>query len=175
MKIVENSLQLINVMINLYNILDISVYIINYCNKSCYYISNLRLQQILYFTQIAFLVIHNKECFQEEIEAWDFGPVVPSVYNRFCKYANLNIPIIEEYIDTSKGIWNAYYKSFTWDTISQHDTRLINDVIEACEKYSISELLNIITNQQPWLNANKRIYDKTINKQELLNYFKQYN
>lgn len=154
------------------NVLDIAIYIINYCNKKCYYISNLRLQQILYFTQTTFLVIHNKECFQEEIEAWDFGAVIPSIYKKFCKYANLNIPVIEEYIDTSKGVWNAYYKNFTWDIISQHDIDLINEVIETCEKYSISELLSIITNQQPWIDANKKLYDKTINKQELLNYFK---
>lgn len=156
----------------MYNVLDISIYIINYCNKKCYYISNLRLQQILYFTQIAFLVIYNKECFQEDIEAWDFGAVIPTIYKRFCKYANLNIPAIEEYIDTSQGIWNAYYKNFTWDIISQHDIDLINEVIETCEKYSISELLSIITNQQPWIDANKKLYDKTINKQELLNCFK---
>lgn len=160
-------------MINLYNILDISVYIINYCNKSHYYISNLKLQQILYFTQIAFLVTYNKECFQEEIEAWDFGPVIPTIYERFCKYGNLNIPTIEEYIDTSNGIWNAYYKNFSWDMIPKHDICLINDIIETCEKYSTSELLNIITNQQPWINANKKLYDKTINKQELLNYCKR--
>lgn len=162
-----------NIMINLYNILDISVYIINYCNKSYYYISNLKLQQILYFTQIAFLVTYNKECFQEEIEAWDFGPVIPTIYERFCKYGNLNIPTIEEYIDTSNGVWNAYYKNFSWDMIPKHDICLINDIIETCEKYSTSELLNIITNQQPWISANKRLYDKTMQKQELLNYFKK--
>ena len=87
----------------------------------------------------------------------------------------VNIPTIEEYIDTNQGIWNAYYKNFSWDIISKHDVDLINDVIETCEKYSISELLNIVTNQQPWLNANKKMYDKTIQKQELLSYFKKYN
>ena len=39
---------------NLYNVLDISRYIINYSNQQGYGISNLKLQKILYFVQAYF-------------------------------------------------------------------------------------------------------------------------
>ena len=60
-------------------VLDVSRYIINYCNENYYLISNLKLQKILYFVQAFFLEAKNEECFREEIEAWDFGPVIPEV------------------------------------------------------------------------------------------------
>ena len=58
-----------------YNVLDVSRYVINYCNKNNYWVSNLKLQKILYFVQALFITTKGVECFIEEIEAWDFGLV----------------------------------------------------------------------------------------------------
>ena len=156
----------------MYNVLDISVYIINYCNKSYYYISNIKLQQILYFTQVAFLVIYNKECFQEEIEAWDFGPVIPTIYERFCKYGNLNIPTIEEYIDKSRGIWHAVTKEFDVNIISESDRELINQMVNECSGYSASELVEITHRQSPWINAYIKGFNNVISKEDISEYFR---
>ena len=66
-----------------YRALDVAKYIIDKCTRDRKPISNLQLQKILYFIQ--------KEClkngtiaFYDDIEAWQFGPVVPDVYYRFC-------------------------------------------------------------------------------------------
>ena len=66
-----------------YKALDVAKYIIDKCTRDRKPISNLQLQKILYFIQ--------KEClkngtiaFYDDIEAWQFGPVVPDVYYRFC-------------------------------------------------------------------------------------------
>ena len=79
-----------------YKVLDIARYIINYSNEQQYGISNLKLQKLLYFVQAEFLAFTEKKqpCFQEEIEAWGFGPVVPGVYKEFRQYGSSNSPLM---------------------------------------------------------------------------------
>ena len=91
-----------------YNVLGVSRYIINYCNENYYLISNLKLQKILYFVQAFFLEAKNEECFREEIEAWDFGPVVPEVYREYRKYGgDANKYLEVGYKEIAKAIVDA--------------------------------------------------------------------
>ena len=62
-----------------YKVLDVCRHVINYSNEHDYGISNLKLQKVLYFIQAYFLTKKKDHtpCFDEKIEAWDFGPVVP--------------------------------------------------------------------------------------------------
>jgi uncharacterized phage-associated protein len=47
-------------------------------------VDNLKLQKLLYYSQAVHLVLHNKTpLFPEDIEAWDYGPVVPPVYREY--------------------------------------------------------------------------------------------
>lgn len=46
-------------------------------------ISNLKLQKLLYYAQAWFLALHRRPLFDERIEAWVHGPVVPPVYGEF--------------------------------------------------------------------------------------------
>lgn len=154
-----------------YNVLDVSRYVINYCNKNNYWVSNLKLQKILYFVQALFITTKGVECFIEEIEAWDFGPVIPEVYKECRKYGGNNIPPITEYTDISKGVWNAVIKSFNWDSICQNDRKLINQMIDVCNEFSSSELVDITLNQKIWVVANKNICNNIIQKKEIEKYF----
>ena len=52
---------------NEYNVLDIAKYVIYYCTKKGYLITNLKLQKILYFIQAIFLVNTGSPCFKEEV------------------------------------------------------------------------------------------------------------
>lgn len=44
-------------------------------------LTNLKLQKILYYTQVEGLKKNNKTVFNDQIEAWQYGPVVRSVYD----------------------------------------------------------------------------------------------
>lgn len=46
-------------------------------------ISNLKMQKLLYYSQCAHLAIYDKPLFDDPIEAWLHGPVVPSVYHEY--------------------------------------------------------------------------------------------
>ncbi len=47
------------------------------------YLTNLRLQKLLYYAQAWSLAMRDKPLFDDRIEAWPSGPVVPSVFDRF--------------------------------------------------------------------------------------------
>ena len=61
-----------------YSALDLSKYIVSKCVREHCPISNLQLQKILYYIQKDFL-LRDSIAFADEIEAWQFGPVVPNV------------------------------------------------------------------------------------------------
>lgn len=56
-------------------------------------ISNLKLQKLLYYCQAYSYALTGKPMFAEDMEAWDYGPVVPSIYQEYKKYGKRNIPL----------------------------------------------------------------------------------
>ena len=81
----------------MYKALEIAQYVITKCNKDASPISNLQLQKILYNLQKYFLqnkyISDGKEgkLFEDAIEAWQWGPVIPKVYFTFCIYGAMTI------------------------------------------------------------------------------------
>ena len=66
-----------------YQATDIAKYIINKCTIEKHAISNLQLQEILYYIQKKFLEIG--------LKAWPSGPVIPEVYYIYCGFGALDI------------------------------------------------------------------------------------
>jgi len=52
---------------------------------SGYTLSNLKLQKLLYLADMAYTGTKGERLVSEDFEAWDYGPVLPSVYH-MCKY-----------------------------------------------------------------------------------------
>lgn len=46
-------------------------------------ISPMKLQKLVFFTHADFLVRNGRPLIKQEFEAWDYGPVVPSLYREF--------------------------------------------------------------------------------------------
>lgn len=65
--------------------LNIAKNIITECMNENEPISNLQLQKILYFLQYQSLK-NGDQLFDDDFEAWQFGPVIPEVYRRFSIY-----------------------------------------------------------------------------------------
>lgn len=156
-----------------YNVLDVARYIINYGSQHSYDISNLKLQKILYFVQASFLVDKHEVCFNEDIEAWDFGPVVPEVYQEFKMYGSSVIPYINSYIDLSNGIWESSLKAYDENIVSSEDRKIINDMVDQCSKYSARDLVEITHNQAPWMNTYRKGWNNIISKECIYDYFNE--
>ena len=82
------------------------------------YLTNLRLQKLLYYVQAWSLVMRRKPMFQDRIEAWVHGPVVPSVYRHFshkgpmpiveADVENVEIELDEEEASFVASVWETY-------------------------------------------------------------------
>lgn len=142
----------------MYSALLISRYIIKRCNEINKSISNLKLQKLLYFVQAEFLVSKGEPCFFEEIEAWDFGPVVPVVYRKYKIYGSASIPYTRG-VDSGK--------------ILNKDKSLINGIVDECAKYSAAMLVEVTHAQDPWKKAYKRYQNNKISNDSIKKYFEE--
>lgn len=70
----------------------VAEYILWYLNeKYDIKISNLRLQKYLFLCQCNSLAVDEKTLFEEDFDVWAHGPVVKSVYFKYCVNGSLNI------------------------------------------------------------------------------------
>lgn len=87
-------------------------------------LTNLKLQKMLYFAQVEHLKEYAKPLFDDPIEAWQYGPVVPVVYewlkgcgayqiSRFDVETSVD-GLNEETVSFLERIWNKYsrYSAF---------------------------------------------------------------
>ena len=86
-------------------------------------ISNLKLQKLLYFIQKVHYSVYHEPFFDDTIEAWRHGPVVPTIYHHFKEYGRSDIDIFKEedfikdkeplninQIGVVDFVWDAYYQ-----------------------------------------------------------------
>ena len=95
-------------------------------------LTHLKLQKLLYFAQAAHLAIHGEPLFTDEIQAWAFGPVVPTVYREFAKYESGLIPAEEA------------------ATLPDDVKLFLEEVWKIFGKYSATELVNLSHSVGPW-------------------------
>lgn len=60
------------------------------------YITDLKLQKILYYAQGFHLALFDEPLFDDKIYAWNYGPVVRSVYNVYSKFNRNPLAKVEE-------------------------------------------------------------------------------
>ena len=159
-----------------YDALMVARYVINYSNEKGYSITNLKLQKILYFIQAIFLKFKGEKCFNDDIQAWDFGPVVPSVYHEFKKYGNRNIATVKNYFvfsDTEKKLNRVRIKKFEKNDIVKKDRIIINLIVDTLGDLSASELVKITHEHDAWKNAYKKGRNTVIALNDLYKIFEE--
>lgn len=142
----------------LYNVLDVAIYIINYahdagCGET---MSNLKLQKILYYIQAAFLVEKNKRCFNEAIIAWEFGPVIPYLYQKYKIYGRRGIPKQKNRKVLQLDAEKMRITKKEDVEISKTDGRLIKKVVDAYAEVKDPLILVKKTHKEgPWKETDK--------------------
>lgn len=142
----------------MYNALDIARYVIAHENECGRSVSNLRLQKLLYFIQVAFVSEYGPEhpCFSEPIEAWSFGPVVPCVYHAYKMFGSAGIP-------SSPHARNI--------RLQNADKNMIDNMLNDSARYSTSQLVEISHHQTPWIEAHRNPFDNQITNESIAAYF----
>ncbi|KAA6323512.1 hypothetical protein EZS27_027053 [termite gut metagenome] len=101
-------------------------------------ISPLKLQKLLYYCQAWHYTIFDKPIFDERIEAWAHGPVVPSQFKRF-QYLGKNDSIFSNRIvDTEKVIFE------------KETEELLNEVIDIYGQHTAYYLEQLTHKERPW-------------------------
>lgn len=79
------------------------------CERSSWQVTNLALQKILYISQMFYLGKDNARLVNASFEAWDYGPVIPSLYHQVKAFGNKPIRnVFESGHDISKTAEGAF-------------------------------------------------------------------
>jgi len=139
----------------MYQASDIAKYFIHYANlEEDGMMTNLKLQKLLYYAQGFNLALFNQPLFQEEIKAWQYGPVVEEIYHTYKEYLRNPIPEPED---------------FNSEVITLEDRELVDEVYSVFGKYTGTILVNFTHQEKPWMSTE---INQTITHELMSDYFK---
>jgi uncharacterized phage-associated protein len=98
-------------------------------------IANLKLQKLVYFAQGLHLAMQGQPLFQDPIEAWDYGPVVPGLYHAFKHRGNRAIEPPER---------------FEADDYLPEVREILDAVLTVYGQFSAWKLRDITHDEPPW-------------------------
>lgn len=101
-------------------------------------LSNLKLQKLVYYAQGLHLAIYNKPLFNETIEAWQYGPVIPDLYHRYKKYGMNGIPADKKF-DTS--------------LIDKKTKEFLDEIYQLLGQFSAFRLMELAHSDKCWIDA----------------------
>lgn len=121
------------------SVFDVAKYIL----KEIGTISAIKLEKLVYYCQVWYLIEYEGEAlFEEPIEAWINGPVVRSLYN-----------------DHRKQDFVSFLSKGNIDNLSNEQKNLIKKVLKYYKDKSILWLITHTHQEQPWLIARKGFRD----------------
>lgn len=138
------------------SVLDVAKLLISWQSVEESDLSNLKLQKILWYCQGFYSALTDKALFDDDIQAWEHGPVVASVYHEFKEYGRNSIELA---VDTSIE-----------DKFSEEQLDIIAEVNEVFGKYSAWKLRNMTHEEKPWIDNEAK--SGVIPFDEIRSYFK---
>ena len=118
-------------------------------------ISNLKLQKLLYYAQGCTLAITGEPLFNDEILAWEHGPVVPCIYHKYKSNGANGIP---------------YDGEFDGSFLDKKTASILEEVYQEFGQYSAWKLRNMTHEEAPWQKTQK---NKVISTESIKDYFEQ--
>ncbi len=115
-------------------------------------ISNLKLQKMMYYQQGFHLAYFGTPLFDEDIVAWQYGPVVPSVYKEYKSFESNSISTSKE------GI-----------SLSDDEEELFNNVYEEYNQFSAVALMKMTHEESPWKTTE---INSVISRDKMMSFFK---
>ena len=106
-------------------------------------IGNLKMQKLCYLAQGWSLALRGRALFDDVIEAWALGPLVPALYRRYRRHRWHAIPFI--------------LRTDPFKELSAEELQLLDWVWEAYGYRSARKLMDLVHEQDPW----KDVYGDT--------------
>jgi uncharacterized phage-associated protein len=98
-------------------------------------VSNLKLQKLLYYAQGFHLALHGGPLFNEEIRAWEHGPVVRALYHMYKEHGAGGIPVP---IDFDRYV------------LTDNERALLDEIWAVYGQFSAWKLRNMTHEEPPW-------------------------
>lgn len=102
-------------------------------------LTNLKIQKLVYYAQGFSLAITGEPLFDEKIEHWDHGPVVPDLYHALKNNGSSVIVAPDDYIPS--------------DHLSEEQINLIKEVQDVYGQFSAWKLRDMTHLEDPWMNT----------------------
>lgn len=117
--------------------------------KSCF-VTNSKLQVLLYYTQAWHLAFYRYRLFNEPLEAWMHGPAVFRVYKHFEFRSFLSLPCQTNLPEIPVRI-------------KKH----LNEVLEVYLPFSTGVLEKMVRNEFPWQNARRGLREQEPSRNQI--------
>ena len=141
--------------------MDVANFFIDFFKDSEDPMTPLRVEKFVYEAQAWSLVKLGKPLFEEEIEAWKYGPVIPSVYNKLNHYGK------DQIYDTVGELSDA---EFTYE-----QKMLLIDVARKLSRYSTCGLIERMHAQGgPWATVYREGENREISKTSMRSYYAEH-
>lgn len=111
-------------------------YILDFAHEYQAFISNLKLQKLLYYAQAWHLALKGQPLFVARFEAWIHGPVNPEMYQKYKAYGYKNIDA-----DVKKPIFDTTTEAF------------MQELLEEYFPLDAYELERLTHQEAPWIEA----------------------
>ncbi|KMT32021.1 Panacea domain-containing protein [Melissococcus plutonius] len=163
----------------------IADYIIDLCDQKGIEINNLKLQKIMYYLQARYLTDTGKPLFDESIQKWRYGPVIPSVYHEYKDKGAANIDkkdigfIVRDPKENEVANFLGCYfeEEYTSEMIIKEDREVIGEVVNALKDYTGFDLVKFTHEQSIWNEYKDKIYagvkELEYTNDEIEQYFKK--
>jgi uncharacterized phage-associated protein len=120
----------------MYSALDLAKYFIKLASpEEEDFMTNLKLQKLLYYAQGFHLALYEKPLFSEQIEAWQYGPVVPEVYHLYKPFKSNALPHPDD---------------FNLDHYDPETRELLDEVYDVYGQYTAPTLARLTHQEKPW-------------------------
>ncbi|MGS0941071.1 Panacea domain-containing protein [Pseudomonas luteola] len=122
-------------------------------------ISNLKLQKLVYYAQGFSLALLREPLFDEPIEAWQHGPVVPQLYRAYRDHGASGIPCPQDFDQSS---------------LTPEQTRLLDEIYDVYGQYSAWKLRQLTHAESPWQdNYIEGVLSRQIPLAQMKRYFEE--
>lgn len=111
-------------------------YIVHFSHEHGDWLTNLKLQKLVYYAQAWYLALYDKPLFEDRLEAWVHGPVQPTLYHKYKKYG-----------------WNPIHDDPGEVDLPANIKAHLDEVLAAYGGLGAYDLERLTHREAPWLNA----------------------
>ncbi len=137
--------------------MELSDYIIVYCNFNNLSISNKKLQKLTYYCQAWSLALNEEELIKNDFEAWRHGAVLRPLYFKYEKFGYNNIYLEPSLVDETLNRMIS--------NIPSNNLNIINRVLNLYGCKTADELEEMNHFEAPWIEARGCLNDDEICKE----------